>query len=195
AFALLMLPFVQRRPVPFAVLIFAFGCWTRGSAGVAHGDVAPTAIVLVALALIGAATMPWGVVPQIVTAAIAGTAIAMNSYLVTGAFGPPSGQAATGVVLALAISVALAYELQRHHAQTLVEILRRREAESRLAQLNAELEDRVYRRTEQLDNTTRRLEREVQEHQEAIEEMRESDRRLQEVLDHAMAAIYLRDAE
>src|SRR5262249_32436614 len=61
-------------------------------------------------------------------------------------------------------------------------------------QLNAEAEERVYRRTEQLDSTTRRLEREVQEHQQAIEEMRESDRRLQEVLDHAMAAIYLRDA-
>jgi len=194
AFAVFMLPSVQRRPVPFAVLIFAFGCWTRGSAGVAHGDVAPTAIVLVALALIAAATMPWGVVPQIVTAGIAGTAIAVNSYLVTGAFGPPSGQAATGVVLALVISVALAYELQRHYAQMLDEILGRREAESRLAQLNAELEERVHRRTEQLDNTTRRLERKVQEHQQAIEEMRESDRRLQEVLDHAMAAIYLRDA-
>jgi len=151
--------------------------------------------VLVALALIAAATMPWGVVPQIVTAGIAGTAIAMNSYLVTGGFGPPSGQAATGVVLALAISIALAYELRRHHVQMLDEILGRREAESRLAQLNAELEERVYRRTEQLDNTTRRLEREVQEHQQAIEEMRESDRRLQEVLDHAMAAIYLRDAD
>src|SRR5262249_60690080 len=62
-------------------------------------------------------------------------------------------------------------------------------------QLNAEAEERVYRRTEQLDSTTRRLEREVQEHQQAIEEMRESDRRLQEVLDHAMAAIYLRDAD
>src|SRR5262249_32427911 len=194
AFAVFMLPSVQRRPVPFAVLIFAFGCWTRGSAGVAHGDVAPTAIVLVALALIAAATMPWGVVPQIVTAGIAGTAIAVNSYLVTGAFGPPSGQAPTGVVLALVISVALAYELQRHYAQMLDEILGRREAESRLAQLNAELEERVHRRTEQLDNTTRRLQRKVQEHQQAIEEMRESDRRLQEVLDHAMAAIYLRDA-
>jgi len=195
AFAVLMLPSVQRRAVPFAVLIFAFGCWTRGSAGVAHGDVAPTAIVLVALALIAAATMPWGVVPQIATAGIAGTTIAVNSYLVTGAFGPPSGQAATGVVLALVISVALAYELQRHYAQMLDEILGRREAESRSAQLNAELEERVHRRTEQLDNTTLTLEREVQEHQQAIEEMRESDRRLQEVLDHAMAAIYLRDAD
>ena len=75
------------------------------------------------------------------------------------------------------------------------EILRRRQAEGRLAQLNAELEHRVHQRTEQLDGTTRRLEHEVQEHQQAIEGMRESERRLQEVLDHAMAAIYLRDAD
>ena len=195
AFAVLTLPSVQRRPVPFAVIIFAFGCCSRAIAGVGHGDVAPTAIALVALALIGAATMPWGVLPQIATAGIAGSAIAMNSYLVTGDLGPPSGQAATAVALALAVSVALAFELQRHHHQMLVEILRRRQAEAHLAQLNAELEERVHRRTGQLDGATRRLEREVQEHQQAIEGMRESERRLQEVLEHAMAAIYLRDAD
>jgi PAS domain S-box-containing protein len=195
AFAMLRLPSVQRRPVPFALIIFAIGCCFRAIAGVGHGDVAPTAITLVALALIGAATMPWGVLPQIVTAAFAGGAIAMNSYLVTGGLGPPLGQAAIAVVLALVVSVALALELQRHHLQTLVEIVRRRRAEGRLAQLNAELDRRVRDRTEQLDGATRRLEREVGEHQRAIEGMRESQRRLQEVLDHAMAAIYLRDAQ
>ena len=58
AFVGLRLPAVQRRPIPFALLIFAFGCFVRASAGVDHGDVAPTAITLVALALVGAATMP-----------------------------------------------------------------------------------------------------------------------------------------
>src|SRR5215475_13527527 len=81
AFISLRLPAVQRRPVPFALLIFAFGCFVRASAGVDHGDVAPTAITLVALALVGAATMPWGIIPQIVIATTAGAAIAMNSYL------------------------------------------------------------------------------------------------------------------
>jgi PAS domain S-box-containing protein len=195
AFAVLRLPFVQRWPVPFALVIFAIGCFFRATAGIGHGDVAPTAITLVGLALVGAATMPWGVLPQAVTAGIAGAAIAMNCYLVTGGFGPPLGQSATAVALALVVSVALALELQRHHLKTLVEIVRRRQAEARLAQLNAELEQRVHDRTEQLDGTTRRLEREVQEHQQAIEGMRESERRLQDVLDHAMAAIYLRDAE
>ena len=195
AFAVLAVPAVRRRPVPFALVIFAFGCVIRAGAGVDHGDVAPTAITLVGLALVGAATMPWGVLPQIVTATVAGSAIAMNSYLVTGDLGPPSGQAATAVLLSLVVSVGIALELQRHHVRTLSEILRRRQAESRLAQLNAELEQRVQQRTEELDGTMHRLEREVQEHQQAIEDMRESERRLQDVLDHARAAIYLRDTE
>jgi two-component system, LuxR family, sensor kinase FixL len=195
AFLALRLPAVQRRPVPFALAIFAFGCFVRASAGVDQGDVAPTAIILVALALVGAATMPWGSVSQIVIAATAGAAIAINGYLVTGALGATSGRAVTSVVVALVVSVGLALELQRHHVRTMSEILRRRQAERRLAELNAELEQHVRQRTEQLHGTMRRLEREVQEHQQAIEDMRESERRLQDVLDHAMAAIYLRDTE
>jgi PAS domain S-box-containing protein len=195
AFALLTLPSLQRRPVPFALVIFAFGCCSRAIAGVGHGDIATTAITLVALALIGAATMPWGVAAQVVTAGIAGSAIATNNYFVTGNLAGPPGQSTTAVVLALGVSVGVAVELQRHRVRMLGEILRRRQAEGRLAQLNAELEHRVHQRTEQLDGTTRRLEHEVQEHQQAIEGMRESERRLQEVLDHAMAAIYLRDAD
>src|SRR5215813_12331014 len=44
AFGALALPFIQRRPVPFCVLIFATGCALRAHAGIVHGDVAPTAI-------------------------------------------------------------------------------------------------------------------------------------------------------
>src|SRR5262249_28001644 len=140
AFVTLRLPAVQRRPVPFALAIFAFGCFVRASAGIEQGDVAPTAIILVALSLVGAATMPGGGAPQILIAAIGGAAIATNSYLVTGALGASSGQAVTAVMVALVVSVGLALELRRHHVRTLSEILRRRQAEARLAQLNAQLE-------------------------------------------------------
>jgi len=167
----------------------------RSSAGIAHGEVATTAIVLVALALIGAATIPWGVTAQLVTAGIAGVAIATNSYFVMGTLAGPAGQAAIAVALALVVSVGLTIELQRHRVRTLGEILRRREAEAELARFNAQLERRVHERTEQLEGTTQRLECEVREHQRAMEGVRESERRLQEVLDHAMAAIYLRDAD
>jgi len=135
------------------------------------------------------------VLAQTVIAAVAGVAIVTNAYLVDGSLGPPPHQAATAAGLGLVVSVVLAVELQRHRRQTLAEIAGRRRAEQRLAQLNAELEQRVLQRTTALDATTRRLEREVRDHQLAVDGMRESQRRLQEVLDHAMVAIYLRDVE
>lgn len=195
AFAAFKLPFIARRPVPFALLVFAIGCGLRALAAVWHGEVAPTAIMLVGLALLTAATLPWGLLPQIAIASLAGGAIALNSYLVDGTFGPPPGHAAVAVAVGLAVSIVLAIELQRHRVQMLVENLRRRQAEARLAQLNAELEQRVIQRTVQLSTVAERLAREVRDRQQAAEEMRESQRRLQEVLDHAMAAIYLRDAD
>jgi len=194
-FLALTIPAIKGRPVPIALVVLAFGSCIRSSAGIAHGEVATTAIVLVALALIGAATIPWGVTAQLVTAVIAGVAIVTNSYFVMGTLSGPGGQAATAVALALVVSVGLTIELQRHRVRMLAEILRRREAEADLARFSAELERRVHQRTEQLEGTTQRLECEVQEHQRAIESVRESERRLQEVLDHAMAAIYLRDAD
>jgi PAS domain S-box-containing protein len=194
-FVALTMPVIRRRPVPFAVLVFAGGCGFRALAGVWHGDVAPTAIMLMGLALVAAATLPWGLLPQIAIAGVAGAAIALNSYLVDGNFGPPSGQAAAAVALGLVVSVVIATELQRHRVQLLIENQRRRRAEGRLAQLNAELEQRVVQRTAQLDATAARLAREVLEHERAVGEMRESQHRLQDVLDHALAAIYLRDAD
>ncbi len=195
AFAAFKLPFIERRPVPFALLVFAVGCGLRTLAAVWHAEVAPTAIMLVALALITAATLPWGLLPQIAIAAIAGGAIALNSYLVDGNFGPPPWHSAVTVALGLMVSVVLAIELQRHRVQMIVDNLRRRQAEARLAELNAELEERVLQRTVQLGAALQRLEDEVRGHRQAVAEMRESQRRLQDVLDHAMAAIYLRDLD
>jgi PAS domain S-box-containing protein len=195
AFAFFTLPPVQRRPVPYAVVMLAIGCGLRTLGGVWHGDVAPTAIMLMGLALITAATLPWGVMAQSVMAAVAGVAILVNAYLIDGNLGPPPHQAATAVGLGLVLSVVLAVELQRHRLQMVAENAARRRAEERLARLNAELEQRVAHRTMALDATTKRLEREVRGHQLAVDGMRESQRRLQEVLDHATVAIYLRDTE
>src|SRR5215475_4935104 len=170
-FLALSIPAIERRPVPIALHVFAFGSCMRSSAGVAHGEVATTAVVRVALALIGAATIPWGVTAQLITAGIAGVAIATNSYFVMGTLAGPAGQAGIAVALALVVSVGLTIELQRHRVRMLVEIVRRREAEADLARFNAELERRVQERTEQLEGTTQRLECEVREHQRAIEGM------------------------
>jgi len=195
AFAASKVPFVERRPIPFALLIFAVGCSLRSLSGIWHGDVVPTALLLGGLTLVTAATIPWGLFAQMTIALVAGGAIGLNSYLVLGNFGPPPWQPAVSVALMLVASVVVAVELHRHRIQMLVDNLRRREAEASLADLNAELEQRVIQRTAELATTTQRLEREFQEHQAAVAQLRESERRLQEVLDHALAAIYLRDAE
>ena len=195
AFVAFKLPFIERRPVPFTLLIFAVGCAVRALAGVWHGDVAPTAIMLVGLALTTAATLPWGVLAQTAIAGIAASAIAVNSYAVTGNFGAPPGHAGATVVLGLAVSIALAVELQRHRVQMLIDNLRRRQAEARLAHLNAELEQRVMERTRELAAANRHLESEAQERQQATHQLHESQKRLRDILDNASASIHLKDVD
>jgi two-component system sensor kinase FixL len=186
---------VQRHIVALTVLVVALASLVRAWAGVWHGDVAPTAIFLVVMSMTAASILAWGIWPQLLTALAAGAAVAVNSYLVTGGFGPPSHHAAAAVVLGLAGSVILAVEMRRHHVQLFVDNLKRQQAEAELALLNAGLEQRVEERTAQLAAATHNLEREVQERQQATAELRESQRRLQAVLDHADVAIYLRDLE
>ncbi len=195
ALLLFKVPFIERGPVPFAVLVFASGCVSRTLVGVWRGDVVTTAIMLQGIALLGGATLPWGVLAQTTLAVIAAAGIALNSYLVEGGLGGPPGHAAMAIGLGLGVSVVIAAELQRHRLQLLTDNLRRRQAEARLAALNADLEQRVTQRTAELATTLKRLEQEVREHQEAVREMRESQRRLRGVLDHATVAVYLRDTE
>ncbi|MDX2171137.1 MAG: PAS domain-containing protein [Deltaproteobacteria bacterium] len=186
---------VQRHIIALMMLAVTLASAVRALAGTWHGDVAPSAIFLVVMAMTAASILAWGFWPQIFTAVVAGIAAALNAYLVTGGFGPPPGHAAAAVALGLAGSVILAVEMRRHHLQLFVDNLRRRQAEAALAQLNAQLEQRVEERTAQLAAATRDLEREVHERQQAAADLRESQRRLQAVLDHADVAIYLRDLD
>jgi len=188
AFVGFRLPLIQRRPVPFVLLIFTVGTAARALAGVWHGDVAPTAIILVTLALTTAATLPWGLGAQIAVATIATGAIGLNSYLVDGNFGPPPGHAAATVVVGMVVSVALAVELQRHRVQMHVDNLRRRQAEARLALLNAELEQRVMERTSQLATAKQRLERDEAE-------LRRSEAALSALVENTTDAIWSVDRQ
>src|SRR5512143_3675337 len=52
AYAGTKLPILERHPAPYALLIFAVGSGMRALAGIWHGDVAPTALMLLALALV-----------------------------------------------------------------------------------------------------------------------------------------------
>jgi hypothetical protein len=181
-------PAVRRRPVPFALLVVAITCGMRALSGVWFGDVAPTAILCAVVAMTTGVTLPWGVWPQLASVTMAAAAIGANTFLV---MAEPPAQLVGAVVTALAVSVALSIELQRHHLRLFRDNLQRRRAEDRLARLNAELERRVAERTAELAAATQRLEREAHERYQATQELRAGEKRLQEILEYGNAAILI----
>ena len=193
ALGLLRRPSIRARPVPFALLIVAVTCGLRAVSGIGFGDIVPTAILCVVVALTASVTLPWGMRPQLIAVALAGTAITVNA-VAAGAWDSPV-HLFVAVFIALAVSLVLSIELQHHYARLFDENLQRRRAEDNLARLNAELERRVAERTAELAATMRRLETEARERQQATHELRESQKRLQDILDNATAVIHLKDLE
>lgn len=189
------LAFVQRHMVWVCLVLGLTGSAVRAWAGVWHGEVAPTAIFFVVMAMTAAAILPWGFWPQLLGAGALGAMVAASAYLVLGNFGPPPGHAAAATGLGLICSAILAGEMRRHYIRLFDDNFRRRDAEAALARLNAELELRVEQRTAELTATARELEREAEERRQTEADLRESQRRLQVVLDHADVAIYLRDLD
>src|SRR5262245_65098999 len=77
-------PAFRTHAVPFGLLIVAMICWSRALAGIWTGDLVPTAIVCLVVALTAGVSLPWGVWPQFASVAIAGLSIASNAYLLAG---------------------------------------------------------------------------------------------------------------
>ncbi|MDX2168334.1 MAG: ATP-binding protein [Deltaproteobacteria bacterium] len=150
-------PAVARRPVPFALLTVAVICALRGLFGVWRGEVEPTMLMSLLIALAAGATVPWGLAAQALVAVFCGLTVAATALAVPGGAAEISARVATILGVGLAVSVVLANELQRHWLRLVDENLQRRRAEAELAQLNAELERRVAERTAELaaviDNT------------------------------------------
>jgi PAS domain S-box-containing protein len=188
-------PAVLARPVPFALLLVALAYTLRSLAGIWFDEVAPTAILCAVVALGAGATLPWGMWAQLASVLMAGAAIAVNAAYVGSQVAESIPHLAAAVLTALAVSVVLSVELQRHHLRLFAENLQRRRAEDDLARLNAELERRVVERTAQLGAATQQLEREVLERQQAAHELRDSQRRLQDILDNAVAVIHCKDLD
>ena len=188
-------PAFRAHAVPFALLVVAMICGTRALAGVWTGDLVPTAIVCLVVALTAGTSLPWGAWPQLISVAIAGLAILSNAYLIASSSPHATAQLVAAVFTALMVSVVLSFELQRNHRRLVEENIRRRRAEDGLARFNAELESRVIARTAELAAATQRLEGEALERQLATQELRESQKRLQDILDNAPAAIYLKEVD
>ena len=132
-------PAFRAHAVPFALLVVAMICGTRALAGIWTGDLVPTAIVCLVVALTAGTSLPWGAWPQLVSVAIAGLAILSNAYLIASTSPHATAQLVAAVFTALMVSVVLSFELQRHHRRLVGENIRRRRAEDGLARLNAEL--------------------------------------------------------
>src|SRR4029453_5087279 len=188
-------PAFRAHAVPFALLTVAMICGSRALAGIWTGDLVPTAIVCLVVALPGGASLPGGAWPQLASVAIAGLAIASNAYLISGTSVHATAQLIAAVFTALMVSAVLSFELQRNHSRLVEENIRRRRAEDGLARLNAELESRVNARPADLAAATQRLEREALERQQATQGLRESQKRLQDILDNAPAAIYPKELD
>jgi signal transduction histidine kinase len=122
----------------------------RALAGTWQGEAAATAVFNVVLALLTAATLPWGAWPQLALAATLGAAGALNAYVVNGGLGAESTRATANVVLGLGASVLLAADTRRQVARLFADNFKRRDAEVALARLNAELEQRIDERTNEL---------------------------------------------
>lgn len=178
-FALLSRPAGQVRPVPVALFGFGLLCALRTLGGIWGDDVVPTVLTCVTAALVVGGTMPWGVGPQVAAAAMAGAAIAVNAAVVLDAGADSHGRGIANVLTALGASVVLAYELRRNHARWFAEIFERRRMQDELARFNAELEQRVDERAAALAAAT--------------EQRRATERRLQDILDNAPAAIHVKD--
>ena len=188
-------PAFRAHAVPFALLVVAMICGTRALAGIWTGDLVPTAIVCLVVALTAGTSLPWGAWPQLISVSIAGLAILSNAYLIASSSPHATAQLVAAVFTALMVSVVLSFELQRNHRRLVEENIRRRRADDGLARFNAELESRVIARTAELAAATQRLEGEALERQLATQELRESQKRLQDILDNAPAAIYLKEVD
>ena len=79
---LLRQPSTRRRPVLICLLLVLIGSAERVAAGWVTNDLAATVILSVGLTLTLAAAVPWGVAPQLLTAVLAGIAIATNGILI-----------------------------------------------------------------------------------------------------------------
>src|SRR5262249_30685881 len=129
-------PVFRAHAVLFALLTVAVICGTRALAGIWTGDLVPTAIVCLVVALTAGTSLPWGAWPQLPSAATAGLSIASNAYLISAPSPHATAQLVAAVFTALMVSVVLSFELQRNHRRLVEENIRRRRAEDGLARLN-----------------------------------------------------------
>jgi C4-dicarboxylate-specific signal transduction histidine kinase len=137
-----------------------------------------------------ATLLPWGVAPQ-----IAVVAIAVVAAVVALVGGSDTAWALVeyqnlGLLIALAVSIYVAGELQRSRRRLARRDAERQRAEGEVRRLNEQLEARVAARTAELEHLTRALRAQISERAEAETEVRRSEAALTALIEYANDAIW-----
>jgi len=118
AAALLVLRLRQTRAVGIAAALLAVtaSAAMAAASGVVTREIASTAVFCVTGNMIAAGLLPWGVGPQLATATITGLAMIGNIYGITGELASVLSYSGFAVLVALLVSVLIAYEFEQHRA-------------------------------------------------------------------------------
>ncbi len=133
----------------------AVACAAATAAGIAAGRTNSVDFLLLGLCMLCAAMLPWHPKRQATVAVIAGVAIVINAYGVTGAvFATVGFPTMVPAAILLGASVYTTYSMQAARLHTARSDLMRERAEERTRELNATLERRVGERTAEIEQFT-----------------------------------------
>lgn len=133
---------------------------TVASIGAISGESSTTALLFCALALTSAATLPWGLRPQLATVSVAGVALLAVVYSMSGDTLPQGYRSGNILVIGALLlgSVLVAHQLQQYRERTGKEHRLLLAAQERFRRYDSEIEDRVALRTAALEKTNQELE-------------------------------------
>jgi C4-dicarboxylate-specific signal transduction histidine kinase len=159
AFVLIGRPWAVRRAWGLSILTISIAyLLTVADRIVNHGgEYQTTALLVVGAALTTGAIMPWGVIAQVVTVAVAAALLALAVLVHDGTLAAVGRDPAATVWIAFLLSVVAANEVHRYRVQLRRELLDRRRAEAAVRRLAARLESRVAERTVALEQAHQAL--------------------------------------
>ncbi len=110
----LCLPAARRHATAVALLFVALNCFGTVASNIFRHDIELTPLLFIILTLGVATFFSWGFWPQLLTVAMAGLALVVNVYAVTGGLGALCGYPMIAVAIAFVGSLYIAYEFARH---------------------------------------------------------------------------------
>ncbi len=140
-FFLLRRPLIAARAQSLSLLVLA-GAFASTAVFTIMAGQAVTAMMLNSVIAVTAATLlPWGVWPQLLTAAMAAVSTMVSVYVTTGSLGAANGYPAVAACLSWVYSVAIAYQFEQSRLALGRENLQRAEERERFHQLADHLQD------------------------------------------------------